>query len=59
MVKGINDIATTRPDLAKYIQDKSLIYKISRGSEKPINFECPVCHTISKKSLHNVARDGF
>ena len=44
VVKGINDIATTDPRLAKLFVDKNDTYKYSRKSDAEVIVECPNCH---------------
>lgn len=44
VVKGINDIATTDPHLAKLFVDKNDTYKYSRKSDAEVVVECPNCH---------------
>lgn len=59
IVKGINDVATTNPELVKFIHNKILSYKLSQASTKTIDLECPICHSVKKGSLHAICRDGF
>ena len=59
VVKGINDIATTRPDLVMYIYDKSIAHRITRASDKKIELECPICHTRKIGKVKDIAKSGF
>lgn len=59
VIEGVNDIATTRPDLVIYLNDKSIIHRITRASDKEIDLECPVCHTIKKGKVKDLAKRGF
>ena len=59
VVEGINDIATTRPDLIIYVHDKTIIHNITRASYKEIELECPICHTIKKGKVKDLAKYGF
>lgn len=45
IVKGINDLATRRPDLLPFIVDKETAYSvgISSSTRTKIKVECPVC----------------
>lgn len=59
VVKGINDVATTQPELVQYIHDKSIIHSITKRSERQIELECPICHTIKIGKLKDLAKYGF
>ena len=58
-VKGINDIATTRPDLIKYFDNIEDAYSSTEGSSKKHNLHCPFC--LYKKKLSNsiLSKYGF
>jgi len=43
IIKGINDISTTNPELIKYFVDIEDTYKYTRSSGKYINMNCPDC----------------
>ena len=49
VVKGINDIATTNPELAKYFVNKEDTYKYNKSSNKKVLTKCPNCGYIKKK----------
>lgn len=59
VVKGINDIASTRPDLIIYIHDKTIIHNVTSGSDKDIDLECPICHNIKKGKIKDLSKYGF
>ena len=41
LMTGVNDVATTRPDLVKYFKNKDDARKYMSGSEKILTFICP------------------
>lgn len=43
IVKGINDLATTRPELVKFLKNKEDAFKYTGQSSKPIDFVCDIC----------------
>ena len=43
VVKGINDIATTRPELVKFLKNKDDAYKYTAHSNKILDFVCDIC----------------
>ena len=59
IIPGINDIATTRPDLVKYFLDPNDAYKYSEMSGKKANFKCDLCGKIQKKVIARVSIRGF
>ena len=50
VITGINDIATTHPDLVKYFVDKKFPYTHSINSNEKTDLQCPNCKTIKRKS---------
>lgn len=58
--KGINDLATTNPELVKYFVDKSLSEQYSAHSNQYVNVICPICGTIKDKKMmvNTIERDG-
>lgn len=56
---GINDMATTAPEMIKYLHNKDDAFLYSKGSTKKILFECPNCHTLKTDSPANVNYFGF
>lgn len=59
VVQGINDVATTHPDLVKYFVNKSDAYKYTYGSTKKVLFKCPYCNTEKITSVCKIAERGF
>ena len=59
VIKGVNDIATTRPDLIKYFKYKDDGYKYVSGSEKYIDIICPECGHECSIRICNLSRFGF
>lgn len=58
IVAGINDIATTRPDLAREMVDKSLATSLCEGSARKVEWECAFGHRwkatiVSRSRLGN------
>lgn len=43
VVKGINDIATTNPDIVQYFKNTEDAYKYTKCSTASTDFKCPVC----------------
>lgn len=58
--EGINDVATTNPELVKYFVDKSLAKKYSAHSNQLIDVLCPICNTQKEKQMmiNTVSRQG-
>lgn len=59
VVSGINDIATTRPDLVKYFKNKHESQKYTFGSDKIIDVVCPECGFEDKIRIGDLSRFGF
>lgn len=57
--KGINDIATKRPDLVKYFYDKEDAYRYSVSSNARVKLICPDCNTIKEMSIDELSRKGL
>jgi DNA-directed RNA polymerase subunit RPC12/RpoP len=51
VVKGINDMWTTNPNLAKLLANPEDGYKYSQGSDKKVDWKCPECGNIIKNKL--------
>lgn len=43
VIPGINDIATTNPELAEWFVDKSLTFKLSKNTNQQVELKCPIC----------------
>lgn len=59
---GVNDIATTDPDLVKFFVDKTLTIKYSRGCNTvKTDVLCPCCNTVHHKPMQIVklVNEGF
>ena len=59
IVKGINDIATTRPEFVQYFKNKEDAYKYSTGSNIELTFVCPRCGTEKKCQINTLCYYGF
>lgn len=56
---GINDLWTTRPDVARLLKNPNDGYKYMKGSNKKVDFICPDCGTVNNKNIDMVCRYGF
>lgn len=59
VIKGVNDLATTRPDLVKYFVDQSLVYQYSEGSGVKVWVKCPNCGLEKKMNINILANKTF
>jgi Zn finger protein HypA/HybF involved in hydrogenase expression len=59
VITGINDAATLVPWILDYLVDKDLAYTHAPGSLTSTEFQCPYCHTIVKRYMHDVSKRGF
>lgn len=60
VVKGINDIWTTNPELAKLLENPEDGYKYTSFSGRKVDWRCPICNTIHRnKAINNVASRGL
>lgn len=60
VVKGINDLCTTDPDIANLLLNKDDGYKYSRMSSKKLNWVCQDCKDVLKqKTISNVVHQGL
>lgn len=59
VVVGINDIATTHPDMADLLLYPDDKFKYTFSSSKKVYFKCPRCGNIIYTSLNNVSRHGL
>ena len=59
IVKGFNDIATTRPDLVKYFKNKDDAYKHGHGTTKRLTFVCPDCGYEKELRIETLSTEGF
>lgn len=59
VVKGINDIATLRPDLLKYFVNIEDAYIHTIMSGKKVKCKCPVCGSEKYIFINNLSKHGF
>ena len=56
---GYNDIATTSPDIFRYLANQEDGYKYTRCSNIRIDFKCVLCGHIQNRKISSVAHKGF
>lgn len=56
---GYNDMWTTRPDIAKLLENPDDGYKYTKSAHVFVNFICPQCGTISNLNINDVYNRGF
>ena len=59
VVVGINDIATTNPEIIDYLVNKEDIYKYTKGSGKIISAKCPHCNYIKQLTVKELVQYGI
>lgn len=59
VVKGVNDILTIRPDLAKYFVDINDALTHTIGSSKKVKCKCPICNSTKYIIIYNLSKHGF
>lgn len=59
VVKGINDVATTHPDIAKLFENAEDAYTTSYSTAKKFKFKCPTCGHIKTDSTNHINYFGF
>lgn len=59
IIKGINDIATTNPELLKYFKNSEDAYKYHKGSKAKVIFKCPDCGFEKEISIMQVSKLGI
>lgn len=60
VIKGINDIATTDPELIKYFDNIEESYIYSRSSAKKVLCRCPICNNTKTVKIYDLTRNnGF
>lgn len=60
VVKGINDMWTTNPELAKLLEDPDDGYRYTSNSSKKVNWRCPICNALHRnKTISNIANRGL
>ena len=59
IMRGVNDMWTTNPELARLLADPTDGYKYARCSQKSVDWKCPNCHSLVKnKKIDVVARNN-
>lgn len=56
---GETDLWTTRPDVAKMLENPDDGYKYMRATSKKVKFVCPTCGYVSDKNIKQVCENGF
>ena len=60
IIKGINSMWDTNPELAKLLLDPEDGYNYTYGSSKKVNWKCPNCHTvINNKIISTIYKNGL
>lgn len=59
VLKGINDIATTNPEMIPYFKNIDDAYRYTAKSGKKVDFKCPKCGAIKNMSIYNMYTNGF
>lgn len=56
---GYNDLATTNPEVIKFLLDKHDGYKYTKGSHKQVELICPDCGTKKTMKVEDLVNNGF
>ena len=56
---GLNDLWTTAPEFAKYLNNPSDGYKVGKTSRKSVEWKCPDCGHIQTRKVHTVTHNGL
>lgn len=59
LIAGYNDLATTDPDIMKYLLDKEDGYKHTKGSNERIWVICPICKHKKLVKITDLVHKGF
>jgi predicted nucleic acid-binding Zn-ribbon protein len=59
VIKGINDMWTTNPEISQLLSNKEEGYKYSKGSNTKLKFECPSCGNIKEYTPHDLLSRNF
>lgn len=59
VVKGINDLATTNPEMVKYFVNKGDTYSYAKASNKKVLMKCPYCGFERMYSINDLYTQGF
>ena len=58
-IKGVTDLWTLRPDIAKLLETPEDGYKYTVHSSKKANFICPCCNNVLNKVVSKVTASGL
>lgn len=59
VVKGVNDVATTHPELALLFDNIEDAYTTTYSTKKKFRFKCPKCGGIKTDCTNNITANGF
>lgn len=59
VLKGVNDLWTTHPHVAKLLKHKDIGYEISKGSHRKEIFICPDCGFEKEMKIDKITKRGF
>lgn len=59
VVKGVNDLATTNPEIIKYLANKEDAYRYTRTTKQKIKVKCPDCGYERMISVGTLCRNGY
>lgn len=60
VVKGINDMWTTNPELARLLADPNDGYKYTSACSHKVDWKCPICKTLYRnKAISNISKRGL
>lgn len=59
VLKGFNDIATTNPEVIKFLVNPSDGFCVSSQSDKKLELRCPFCKTGKSSTVANLTGYGF
>lgn len=59
VVKGINDVATTHPEIAKYFENVEETYTTTYSSGKKKRMKCPRCGHVKLDTPNHISYFGF
>lgn len=59
ILKGVNDLWTTHPHIAKLLKNSNDGYLVSGGSNKKLLFKCPDCGYERLVTVNDITSDGF
>ena len=59
IVKGINDIGTTDPNLIPLFADENDAYRYSRSSDNKVKAKCPYCGSLKVMRIAELTKCGY